>query len=52
VKVSYPIPLFFLETRHSSVMLDGHLGKISNDFHSNNKNNQLKRQVWPSRDVF
>jgi len=33
------------------VILDSHLGKISDYFHSNNENNQLKRQVWPPRDV-
>jgi len=31
----------------SVVTLDSHLGKISDYFHYNNKNNQLKRKVWP-----
>ena len=33
------------------VMLYKCLGKISDNLHPNNKNNQLERRVQPSRDV-
>ena len=32
-------------------MLDSHLGNTNGIFHHINKNNQLERQVWPSKDV-
>jgi len=32
-----------------AVMLNSHLGNKSDIFHHNNKNNQLKRQVWPPK---
>jgi len=34
-----------------TIMLDNHLGEISDYFYFNNKNNQLKKWVWPSKDV-
>ena len=33
------------------VMPDSHLGNKSDIFYHNNENNQLKRRVWPPRDV-
>ena len=33
------------------VMLDSHLGNKSNIFHHNNKNNQLERRVWPTKET-
>ena len=35
------------KTHEISVMLDNCLGKISDNLHSNNKNNWLERRVWP-----
>jgi len=32
-------------------MLYKHLGKISDNLHPNNQNNQLERRTWPPRDV-
>jgi len=38
-------------TSHNIIMPDSCLGNKSDIFHYNNENNQLKRQVWPLRDV-
>ena len=35
----------------NGVMPDSHLGNTNGIFHHINKNNQLERQVWPSKDV-
>jgi len=35
----------------SGVMPDSHLGRKRDIFYLNNKNNQLKRRVWPPRDI-
>jgi len=41
----------FFEIKCDGVMPDSHSGNKSDIFHHSNKNNQLKRQVWPPKET-
>jgi len=39
--------LYTTKSSHDAVTLYKSLGKISDDLHPNNQNNQLERRAWP-----